>query len=172
LTFGSSNLNSFRKFSCFKLYHWTHYLTDKSFTHDTYNMNWVKYLKFSYVENFWLINYLTFNYMFVYFFFQFDCVISFKYMSVMKLTLGKNLVVCYFFFLLFSAFLYGAFGRLWLSVRTRMGQSVWETVVRTHDLRVLYCSPCAACRIFFPWLEIIVLIFSRFLSRFWILFDF
>jgi hypothetical protein len=141
----------FRKFSCFESYQQTSYLIEKAFTH-MHCMSWVIYLKFLSAGKFVLIEYLTLNYIFAYFELLFSYFISYLYMCVMKLTLGK--IIFLQIFLWFLAFLCEVFGQTWLIVRTQVALSIAYLVVCRSDkcvphpnaiLTGFYLSLCFLC---------------------------
>lgn len=104
--------------------------------------------------------------------FLFDCFISYLYMRVLKLTLGKIIISA--IFLLFSAFLCEASRQTWLIVRTYAVQSVaslasWSSGRdRYRFLSMSFLSlPYAHICIFIDLSCHVVYFSRRFLPRFW-----
>jgi hypothetical protein len=140
-------------------------------------MSWVIYLKFLFTRKFVLIEFLTLNYIIVYFWFAIW--LSYQLFNVLKLTLGK--IIIFTNFPLFSTFQCEPSRRTWLTVRTHVVLSIASlasglskrigNMSRRDPYRLLSVSllslPSAHHYIFIDLLCHVVCLSRGFLPRFW-----
>jgi len=159
-----------------------------------HSMSWVNYLKFLFEWKFMLIDYLTLNYMFAYFWFVIWLCYQFLIHSCSEDIFRKHyfsetlfffffcLVFFFFFFFFpFLASLCEASGRTWLEVQTRAALPITDLAIcRPDELvtcsdagpRVIYPSlspQAAAPPSLFHFLFVFCAVFSSFLVSFWLL---